>query len=242
MKKFIATLAKVVLVTATFPLGIFAKAQTPPLPPRPASADRVATVVYFQDLDKSKGNNIRVDPRVDFTKYKHFVLAPSVYQPIDKRNRLNDQQVQKLTSQLDASLQKAFQNQTAGDGQTLRVEPYITSVKLTNTAVNVVSFALIQMPLSYGAASVRFALFDSVTGKMIAEMYSDRSARPWNVYPWNILQNFRGTGQSSIILKSAAKRLRKDEAILLTHHASLAPDVAKKGNSDTSSEVAALAK
>jgi hypothetical protein len=212
------------------------------LPTTPTSADRVANVVYFQGLDKSKGNNIRVDPRVDFTKYKHFVLAPSAYQPIDKGNRLNDHEVQQLKSKLDASLQKAFENEAAGDGPTLRVEPFITSVKLTDTAVNVVSFALIQMPLSYGAASVRFTLFDSATGKMVAEVYSDRSARPWNVYPWNILQNFRANGQSSVILKSDAKRLRKDEAILLNHHASAAPNVSTNVKSQTSSEVAALAK
>jgi hypothetical protein len=241
MKKFIPTLAKAVLIAATLPLGLFAKAQTPP-PTRPASVGRVAKVVYFQNLDKSKGNNIRVDPTVDFTKYKHFVLAPSAYQPIEKGNRLNDHEVQQLTSQLDASLQNAFQNEAAGAGPALRVEPFITSVKLTDTAVNVVSFALIQMPLSYGAASVRFSLFDSVTGEMMAEVYSDRNARPWNVYPWNILQNFRANGQSSVILKSDAKRLRKDEAILLNHHASAALNVSTNVKSETSSEVAALAK
>ena len=242
MKKFIAPLAKTVLIAATLPFGVFTKAQTPPSPAGPASADRVSNVVSFQDLDKSKSNNIRVDPRVDFTRYKHFVLAPSTYQAIDKGNRLNDHQVQQLKAQLDASLQKAFQHEAAGDGPALRVEPFITSVKLTDTAVNVVSFALIQMPLSYGAASVRFALFDSVTGEMVAEVYSDRSARPWNVYPWNILQNFRASGQSSVILKSDAKRLRKDEALLLNHHASAAPDVTTNVKSDTSSQVAALAK
>ena len=242
MKRFIATFAKTALIAATLPLGVFAKAQTPRLPTSPASADRVVSVVYFQDLDKSKGNNIRVDPRVDFTRYKHFVLAPSAYQPIDKGNRLTDQEVRQLTSQLDASLQKAFENEAAGDGPTLRVEPFITSVKLTDTAVNVVSFALIQMPLSYGAATVRFSLFDSVTGAMVAEVYSDRSARPWNVYPWNILQNFRADGQSSVILKSDSKRLRKDEAILLNHHASASPNIITSVRSDTSSEQASLAK
>jgi hypothetical protein len=229
-------------MAATLPLGVFAKAQTPRMPTSPTSADRVSNVVYFQDLDKSKGNNIRVDPRVDFTKYKHCVLAPSAYQPIDKGNRLNDQEVQQLKSKFDASLQKAFENEAAGDGPTLRVEPFITSLKLTDTAVNVVSFALIQMPLSYGAATVRFSLFDSVTGVMVAEVYSDRSARPWNVYPWNILHNFRANGQSSVILKSDAKRLRKDEAILLNHHASAAPNVSTNVKPETSPEVAALAK
>jgi hypothetical protein len=76
--------------------------------------------------------------------------------------------------------------------------------------LNVLGFAAIQAPISFGGASVRYELFDTASGDRIGVISCQRAARPWNVYPWNVLYNFQPLGQGSVILKSDSKRLRRD--------------------------------
>jgi hypothetical protein len=164
----------------------------------------------FQVIDGHKSNLVRADPSADWASYKQIRFEPVAYEPSDPDHRLNTGQASKITSSFAASLDSAFRKVKSGEGAILRVTPIITKVKRTNTVINLISFAAVQMPASYGGASVRYELVDDASGKTIGEITSCRNARPWNVYPWNLLQNFEALGQSSVILKSDARTLRRD--------------------------------
>ena len=90
------------------------------------------------------------------------------------------------------------------------MKPIITDIKRTNSLANLVSFAALQIVVSYGGASVRYDLVDEATGMRVGEITSFRRARPWNVYPWDLFKSFEALGQSSVILKSDARNLRRD--------------------------------
>jgi hypothetical protein len=167
----------------------------------------------FQTIDRCKGNLVRADLGAGWVGYTRIRFEPVAYEPSNPDRRLNPRDVSKISSIFAASLDSAFRKDSKyepGNGTTVLVKPIITNVKRTNTLINLISFAAVQMPASYGAASVRYELVDEATGKQIGEITSSRSARPWNVYPWNLLQNFQALGQSSVILKSDAKSLRRD--------------------------------
>ena len=164
----------------------------------------------FRTLDHHKANLVRFDPTVDWSTYKQFHLAPSTDQPCNPAICLEPKDAAKLTATFDRSLHSAFNDARVNVGPTLEIRPVITGVKQTDTLTNVVSFALIQMPLSYGAASVHFELIDAASGRRIGDIDSARHARPWNIPPWEILQSFNRLGQTTVLLKSDAKRLRKD--------------------------------
>ncbi len=179
-----------------------------PATAQPTAAE--AQTAAFQTIDNHKNNRIRVAPDADWAQYSVLRFAPSVYEPANPEHGLKPGDSLKVTSDFDASLHAQFPEAGHGDGPVLEVRPIITDVKRTSTLANVVSFAAVQAIVSYGAASVRYELFDVATGRQVAEISSERNARPWNVSPLHFVQNFESLGQSSVILKSDAKSLRKD--------------------------------
>lgn len=164
----------------------------------------------FQTLDHRKANFVRFDPTVDWTAYKRYRLAPSTGQPCNPAICLQTQDARQLTSAFDKSLDSAFRDVPAGLGPTLEIRPVITAVKETSTKTNIVSFVLIQMPLSYGAASVHYQLIDAESGHLVGEIDSARKARPWNIPLWEALQSFHRLGQTTVLLRGDARQLRKD--------------------------------
>lgn len=164
----------------------------------------------FLTVDSHVSNRIRVDPQVNWERYRSYRLMPAVYEPDGSRRSLSARDAAKATGLIDRSLQKTFKP-SGGDGDaSLEVRPILMAVKRTNTMLNVLGFAAIQAPISFGAATVRYELFDSETGRQIGVISCRRAARPWNVYPWNFLRNFEALGQSSVILASDSRRLRRD--------------------------------
>ena len=180
----------------------------------------------FRTLDHHKANLVRFDPTVDWSSYKQFHLSPSTDMPCNPAICLRPHDALKLTKAFDSSLRSAFKDVTAGDGPTLEIHPVITAVKQTDTLTNVAGFVLIQMPLSYGAASVHFELIDAATGRRVGDIDSARNARPWNIPPWEALQSLRPLGQTTVLLKSDAKRLRKDMKRLARLSATQPPSAA----------------
>jgi hypothetical protein len=164
----------------------------------------------FQTIDHRKSNLVRADMGADWRSYKRIRFEPVAYEPSGCGHRLNPRQASKISSTFAAALESTRNKFDSNEGATILVRPVITNVKRTNTLVNLISFAAIQMPASYGGASVRYELLDESNGKQIGEITSSRNARPWNVYPWNFFQNFEALGQSSVILKSEARSLRRD--------------------------------
>lgn len=164
----------------------------------------------FQTLDVRSKNLFRADTNADWSAYKYVRFAPVAYEPVDPDHCLSARELAKVRAQLVKGLNAAFSKPQQGPGKVLLVTPVITDVKRTNSLANLVSFAAFQVVVSYGGATVRFELSDAATGEKIGEVSSERNARPWNVYPWNMLENFKSTGQSSVILKGDAKILRKD--------------------------------
>jgi hypothetical protein len=160
----------------------------------------------FHTLDHRKANLVRFDPTVDWQSYKQFRFVPS----ISATDCLGAEGAAKLTSAFDRTLGSAFHDTAGSSGPVLEIRPVITGVKQTDTLTNAVSFVLIQMPLSYGAASVRYQLVDAESGRQVGEISSQRKAGPWNIPPWEALASFRPLGQTTVLLKSDAKRLRKD--------------------------------
>jgi hypothetical protein len=175
---------------------------------QPAAAESPSAV--FQTVDNHKGNRIRVAPDADWGDYAVMRFSPSVYEPVNPEHGLKPGDSLKISAEFDASLHAQFPDTGHSDGLVLEVRPIITDVKRTSTLANVVSFAAVQAIVSYGAASVRYELFDVATGRQVGEISSERNARPWNVSPLHFVQNFESLGQSSVILKSDAKNLRKD--------------------------------
>jgi hypothetical protein len=180
----------------------YAQASTPTSPAPAADS--------FQTVDKHASNLIRVDPHANWAGYRRFRLTSAVYQPSSSRHPLKPDEMRRVQTTVDRSLQKAFQTFTGAEGPVLEVRPVITGVRRTNTFLNVLGFAAIQAPISFGGASIRYELFDTESGERIGVISCERAARPWNVYPWNALYNFQTLGQGSVILKSDSKRLRKD--------------------------------
>ncbi len=164
----------------------------------------------YATIDRHKSNLVRVDPAADWNSYQRFVFAPATYEPSDQRHSLKPGQRDNLLATVDSSLRKAIPESTGSEGRVLEVRPVITDVRRANPYVNAVSFAAIQAPVSYGGASLRFDLVDAASGALIGEVSSKRSAAPWNVYPWQILEAFQPVGHASTILKRDARMLRKD--------------------------------
>jgi hypothetical protein len=175
---------------------------------QPAAAE--APSAAFRTVDNHRSNRIRVAPDADWAGYAVMRFTPSVYVPANPEHGLKPGDSLKVTAEFDASLHAQFLDAGHGEGPVLEVRPVITDVKRTSTLANVVSFAAVQAIVSYGAASVRYELFDAATGRQVGEISSERNARPWNVSPLHFVQNFESLGQSSVILKSDAKNLRKD--------------------------------
>ncbi len=165
--------------------------------------------VEWQTINHHKNNTIRVAGDIDFSHYKQIHIAASVYAPQNPREHLKPWQAQQTLATVDDSLQKMFR---AGDesSASLEIRPVVTGVKLLHPVVNVFSFVTIQAIVSYGAASIRYELWDTTTGKQVGEVLIDRHGRPWNVPLWHFLQNFEPLGHSSLLLASDAKKLRKD--------------------------------
>jgi hypothetical protein len=164
----------------------------------------------FETIDNHKSNLVRVDPAAHWSAYQRFVFAPATYEPSDRRHSLKPGQRDKLLATVDSSLRKAIPESTSSEGRVLEVRPVITDVRRANPYVNAVSFAAIQAPVSYGGASLRFEMVDAASGALVGEVLSKRSAAPWNVYPWQMLEAFRPVGHASTILKRDARMLRKD--------------------------------
>jgi hypothetical protein len=169
---------------------------------------------YFQTVSRRASNLIRINQETDWSSYRAYRLAPAVYEPAGKPSgaarELRPEEAGKIKAVVDRSLQKRFQRLPTGEDAVLEVRPVITGFKRTSTVLNVIGFAAIQAPVSFGGASVRYELFDGRTGEEVGEISCKSSARPWNVYPWNALYNFQALGQGSVILKSDSARLRKD--------------------------------
>ncbi len=181
-----------------------------PTQSQPKAAEAPAPARVFQTVDNHKSNRIRVVPGADWGEYTVMRFSPSVYAPSNPEHGLKPRDCLKVTADFDASLRAQFPNAGPDGGAVLEVHPVITDVKRTSTLANVVSFAAVQAIVSYGAASMRYELFDAATGRQIGEISSERNARPWNVSPLHFVQNFESLGQSTVILKSDAKNLRKD--------------------------------
>ncbi len=166
--------------------------------------------IDFLTVDEHASNLIQVDPQANWGQYRTYRFAPAVYEPEGSRHNLSPRDALKVTATVDRSLQKTFKQSFEENSSVLTVRPIITGVKRTNTFLNIVGFAAIQAPISFGAATVRYELYDGGTGKQIGIISCRRAARPWNVYPWDALQNFEALGQGSVILKGDSRRLRKD--------------------------------
>ncbi len=164
----------------------------------------------FRTIDARRKNQLRADMATDWGSYRYFRFEPVAYEPLKTDHKLSQRETAKVQTRLVTALDGAFANPQPDAGKVLVVKPVITDVKRTNALANMVSFAAFQIVVSYGGAGVRFDLVDAATGQKVGEMSSYRNARPWNVYPWDILESFKSVGQSSVILKSDAKLLRKD--------------------------------
>jgi hypothetical protein len=164
----------------------------------------------FQTVDKHASNLIFVDLHAAWGSYTAYRIAPAVYEPAGSTKLLKPGEIRRLTSIVDRSLEMKFKNPVEAEGKTLEVRPIITSFKRTNTLLNIISFVVIQAPVSFGGVSVRYELIDGESGKQIGAVSCKRNARPWNVYPWNFLENFEALGQGLVILKSDSGKLRKD--------------------------------
>jgi len=177
--------------------------------PEPRASSKFETIVAH------RANHVEVDRKAPWNTYKLFKIVPAAYEPANSDHRLQPSEVEKVCRTVDNSLARALRDRSSTDDSTtntsgLQIKPIITEVKRTNTLANVISFLAFQVTVSYGAASVRFELVDTSTGKLVGEISSRRKARPWNVYPWDFYQSFTALGQSEAILRSDARRLRKD--------------------------------
>ena len=90
------------------------------------------------------------------------------------------------------------------------MQPVITDIKKDNPFWNVIGLAAINTAVSFGRASVRYELIDDATGKLVGEVENTGNARPWNIYPWQVLSDFEPLGHSYIMLNRGAIALRKD--------------------------------
>lgn len=164
----------------------------------------------WQTMQKQKSNTVRVNPRTEWAGYGSIVLRPAVYEPAKAGRKLTAKQEASVRAAVDNSLRAVFPEAGNRGGKTLAVQPVILEVRRANPWVNVVSFAAVQAPVSYGGATVRYELVDADTNTPVGEIASKRCAGPWNVYPWQMLQAFQPVGHAASILKRDAKMLRKD--------------------------------
>jgi hypothetical protein len=196
---------KALLVSSVLSLTV--SAQSLIIAPSAANYDSPKT---FRTFDSHKGNFVRLDPDTEWSQYVVYRFIPATYQPSSSRHPLTPRQIQKIESIVDASLQREFRQEAGRSGAVLEVKPVITDVRKVIPLLNLVSFLAVQAPVSYGGISVRYELFDAATGAQVGEIGSKRSARPWNVYPWNFLQNFQKLGHSSLLVERDARTVRRD--------------------------------
>src|SRR5271165_1800906 len=82
----------------------------------------------LQVVDSHKGNFVRVDPDVDWSRYRKYHLSPVAYQPSSATHSLKPRQVQQIEATVDTSLQRAFRHPGEESGAVLDVRPVITDV------------------------------------------------------------------------------------------------------------------
>jgi len=160
-------------------------------------------------VEKAADDSVCVKPGVKWRKYTRVQIEPSLFAPSDEGDALKEEDARKLTAFFDAKLQASFQNQAASEGPILRIQPTITAVRRSKSAVNAVSLVSIKMPLSYGGAAVRFDLIDDETGEAVGVITSGGRGRAWNGF-----QGLSALGHSRVVLNGSAKRIRHDTDLL----------------------------
>jgi uncharacterized protein DUF3313 len=104
---------------------------------------------------------------VAWGKYDQFQNEPSSYEPANSRESLKTEDAEKLTTFFDTKLQSFYKAQVPASGATLKIKPVITGVRRSRPIVNLIGFALVPVPLSYGGASVHYDLIDAASGERV---------------------------------------------------------------------------
>jgi hypothetical protein len=159
----------------------------------------------WQLVDKSAGNYVCLKPGVAWGKYDQFQIEPSSYEPANSRESLKTEDAEKLTTFFDTKLHSFYKAQVPASGATLKIKPVITGVRRSRPIVNLIGFALVPVPLSYGGASVHYDLIDAASGERVGVVTGRRRGRPWNVF-----QSLSSLGHARLVLNGDAKRIKRD--------------------------------
>jgi hypothetical protein len=192
----------VVIVPALTSIPIVARLATAKKLPMPECRGKI--VVH-------KNNEIVcATPGIDWSAYGKVEVASVEVASMDTNRPLTQQEVAKLTNTLMESLQKRF-GHSQGSSESgpmtrkLMLRATITKVHRTNKALNIVTLATIQSPVSFGGASTHFELSDGENGQVLAQIDLSGRGRQYDAF-----SSTRTLGHTQKALSRMPKRLDKD--------------------------------
>lgn len=138
----------------------------------------------WQVITAKKNNFVCAKTDVDWSRYEHIVVTSVDVAPANLKKPLTEKQTEQLRKALAASMTRQFGDaETGAAGHTLNVRATITGVERSNIALNIISLAAIQAPLSFGSATMNFELADGDSGETLAELTLRGRGRVYEVIP-----------------------------------------------------------
>jgi len=159
-----------------------------PVVARLATSRRLPVPVCEGELLVHKKNEIVcATPGIDWSKYRKVEVSSVQVVPSDTRRPLTKQEVTKLADTLTESLQQRFAGAGIGTSSpaaahTLKLRAEVVEVRRTNRALNIVTLAAIQAPVSFGGATAHFELTDTESGQIVARIDMSGRGRLYDVF------------------------------------------------------------
>jgi Protein of unknown function (DUF3313) len=160
----------------------------------------------WQVVTAKPNNFVCAKTDIDWQSYGRLEIAPVEVAPSNLKKDLSERQTEQLRDALTTSLHRRFQQMEGAEtGRTLVLRATVTNVELSNRAVNIVSLAAIQAPLSFGGATARIQLLDRDSGEPLAEMTVRGRGRAYDFIP-----SVQAVGHARKALTRAPKQLGKN--------------------------------
>jgi hypothetical protein len=134
----------------------------------------------WQVITAKKNNFVCAKTDVDWASYQRLAVTSVDVAPSNLKKPLSESQTENLRTSLAVSLKRQFGD--AETGRTLNVRATITGVERSNRALNILSLAAIQAPISFGGATTNFEFSDAVSGETLAVVMLHGRCRVFEIF------------------------------------------------------------
>ncbi|MBV9180786.1 MAG: DUF3313 family protein [Acidobacteria bacterium] len=213
MRSMVRTLIFVGLSAATSWAGpgLVAVPVTLPLTVRFLTSKHVPAPPCDMQMVASKGSNyVCANPDIDWSSYGKVDVVSVDIAATNLKKPLSDREIEQLKTSLAESLKRQFADITSmRTGRKLQLRATVTEIRRSNKALNIISLAAIQAPLSFGGATTHIEVADGDTGKTLAELTIGRRGRNYDVF-----SSTRSLGHAKKSLNRTSKQINKDIQLL----------------------------